>query len=58
MIKRDNLKYQYYGGNMPEVLFDLEKDPRETKNFIDDPGYTQQLTYFRNYLSEILKNQK
>ena len=23
MIKRDHLKYQYYGSEMPEVLFDL-----------------------------------
>ena len=30
MIKRDHLKYQYYGRDMPEVLFDLSRDPEET----------------------------
>ena len=37
MIKRDALKYQYYGPDMPEVLFDLERDPEELVNAIDDP---------------------
>lgn len=39
MIKQDNLKYQYYGETMPEVLFDLKADPGELINFIDDPAY-------------------
>jgi choline-sulfatase len=39
MIKRDALKYQYYGPEMPEVLFDLKRDPEELVNFIDDPTY-------------------
>jgi choline-sulfatase len=38
MIKQDNLKYQFYQ-NMPEVLFDLKRNPEETVNFIDDPAY-------------------
>lgn len=40
MIKWDNLKYQYYGKSMPEVLFDLEADPEEKINFIDIPEYS------------------
>jgi len=48
MIKRDNLKYQYYGEDMPEVLFDLEKNPSETINFIDDPSYEDELKAFRD----------
>ena len=48
MIKRDALKYQYYGEDIPEVLFDLEKNPDETQNFADDPAYEEAMTRFRN----------
>jgi len=47
MIKRDHLKYQYYGPEMPEVLFDLARNPGETINFIDDPRYRAALARFR-----------
>ncbi|NHN32502.1 sulfatase-like hydrolase/transferase [Paenibacillus agricola] len=47
MIKKDHLKYQYYGERMPEVLFDLERDPEERHNMIDDPKYTGDLVYFQ-----------
>ena len=47
MIKRDALKYHSYGPEMPEVLFDLERDPSERENFIDDPQYAAHLTAFR-----------
>lgn len=47
MIKRGNLKYQYYGEDMPEVLFDLERDPTETQDFLDDPAYASMLQTFR-----------
>ncbi len=36
MIKRDHLKYQYYGPDYTEVLFDLESDPLETINQINE----------------------
>ncbi|MCI8664236.1 MAG: sulfatase-like hydrolase/transferase [Hungatella sp.] len=39
MIKQDHLKYHYYGEDMPEVLWDLEKDPGETVNLMEDPRY-------------------
>ena len=39
MIKQDDLKYQYYGAEMPEVLFDLARDPEERINFIGDAQY-------------------
>ncbi len=48
MIKQDDLKYQYYGESLPEVLFDLAKDPGETINFMGDPAYDKQIQYFRN----------
>jgi choline-sulfatase len=47
MIKRDDLKYQYYGEKMPEVLFDLSKDPEETKNVINSPEYAKKVEDFR-----------
>jgi len=53
MIKRDQLKYQYYGAEMPEVLFDLERNPQETINFIDEPEYAGQIAAFRARLAEL-----
>lgn len=47
MIKQDHLKYHYYGEDMPEVLWDLEKDPHETKNLMDDPEYQPIITSMR-----------
>ncbi len=47
MIKWDNLKCQYYGKSMPEVLFDLEADPKEKINFIDIPEYSKVIAKFR-----------
>lgn len=53
MIKRDDLKYQYYGEDMPEVLFDLAADPTETTDFIDDPSYADAVAAFRRRLAEL-----
>ncbi|MFG1623575.1 sulfatase-like hydrolase/transferase [Kribbella sp. NPDC049227] len=47
MIKQDNLKYQYYGEAMPEVLFDLEADPSEQRDFIAAPEYRELVERFR-----------
>lgn len=47
MIKRGSLKYQYYGEDMPEVLFDLARDPSETTNFLHDPAYADEVRRFR-----------
>lgn len=47
MIKWDHLKYQYYGEDLPEVLFDLKRDPGETTNYIEDPSYQDILKKFR-----------
>jgi choline-sulfatase len=53
MIKRDALKYQYYGEDMPEVLFDLDKDPTESHSLIGDPTYTGAVAAFRKRRSEL-----
>lgn len=53
MIKRDHLKYQYYGPDMPEVLFDLERDQEETQNFADHPEYGTVMEAFRERRSQL-----
>ena len=53
MIKRDHLKYQYYGEEMPEVLFDLKADPDELYNVVDAPEHAHTLAAFRRRLSEL-----
>jgi len=47
LIKWDALKYQYYGEELPEVLFDLERDPTEVQDYITDPTYAEILSAFR-----------
>ena len=53
MIKRDDLKYEYYGEDAPEVLFDLAADPGETTNVIDGPAYANAVAAFRTRLGEL-----
>jgi choline-sulfatase len=53
MIKRDSLKYQYYGPGMPEVLFDLEANPEETINFAEDGRYSAAMAAFRRRCAEL-----
>ncbi|MFW6308804.1 MAG: sulfatase-like hydrolase/transferase [bacterium] len=53
MIKQDHLKYQYYGEDMPEVLFDLKQNPGETINFINDPEYKEAVKKFRKRRGEL-----
>lgn len=53
MIKQDDLKYQYYGSEMPEVLFDLARDPGELTNFINDATYAKAVKRFRSRLATL-----
>lgn len=53
MIKQDALKYQYYGEEVPEVLFDLETDPNECVNEAKSPGYAASMQTFRRRLAEL-----
>jgi choline-sulfatase len=53
MIKKNHLKYQYYGESIPEVLIDLERDPNERLNVFDDPEYTGYLVYFQRRRIEL-----
>jgi choline-sulfatase len=54
MVKHNHLKYQYYGTEMPEVLFDLSQNPEETVNYIDDPRYTEQVKKLRSRCMEYI----
>lgn len=53
MIKRDELKYCYYGEDEAEVLFDLECDPSETTNYAGKPQYADDLLQFRERRHEL-----
>jgi choline-sulfatase len=53
MIKRDDLKYCYFGEDYEEVLFDLERDPGETDNRVDDPAYADAVEAFRERRGEL-----
>ncbi len=53
MIKQDALKYQYYGDDGPEVLFDLDEDPGETTNVAEVPAYAEAMARFRGRLAEL-----
>ena len=53
MIKRDHLKYQSYGDEMAEVLFDLKRNPEETINYGDDSKYAKEMALFRNRRMEL-----
>ncbi len=53
LIKQGTLKYQYYGEDMPEVLFDLDRDPSERTNFINDSRYRESLRHFRTRRAEL-----
>lgn len=53
MIKWGPVKYQYYGSDGPEVVFDVERDPSETVDFLEDPGYAAILARFRRRRVEL-----
>ncbi len=53
MIKRDHLKYQHYGTDASEVLFDLKNDPEENINVVNDPDYADAVQQFRKRFKEI-----
>jgi arylsulfatase A-like enzyme len=50
-LRTDNLKYVERTKEWPSELFDLEADPGEARNVIDDPAYQAQLKAFRAELA-------
>lgn len=53
MIKQADLKYCYYEADGSEVLFDLQRDPGETTNYLDNAAYEDALVDFRERRSEL-----
>jgi choline-sulfatase len=57
MIKRGSLKYQWYanhaGTHAAEVLFDLDNEPCESRNLIDEPQYADMLPTLRRRRHEL-----
>ncbi|MBI1338558.1 MAG: sulfatase-like hydrolase/transferase [Phycisphaera sp.] len=57
MVKRDALKYLRYDGDRFEgerdVLLDLEADPGETRNLIDEPRYASRLKELKSRAAEL-----
>ncbi|MCA0021036.1 alkaline phosphatase family protein [Mesorhizobium sp. B264B1A] len=39
VIRTEKFKYVHFGGGLPPLLFDLEKDPAELANLAADPAY-------------------
>ncbi len=56
-IERDRVKYiQYYGVWDTEELYDLDKDPNEMNNLINNPAYLDRKIELRKALFEQLAN--
>lgn len=57
LVVGGNLKYHTYAheerGAMPDVLFDLDADPGETRNLVDDPAYAVALRELRRRPAEV-----
>src|SRR6185437_11137032 len=54
-IRSENLKYIERTKEFPSELFDLEADPGENVNRINDPAYRQQLQALRQDLSAFFR---
>ena len=53
MIRTDRFKYIVFShGRRPELLFDLENDPGETRNLTADPEFADELQRHRRLLAE------
>jgi choline-sulfatase len=53
MIKRGDLKYCWYGEGEGEILFDLNRDPGENTNYVDDAEYAEEVEAFRERRGEL-----
>jgi choline-sulfatase len=53
MIKRDALKYQFYGSDGPEVLFDLDRDPGECEDVSGRHEYAEAMVSFRRRAADL-----
>jgi arylsulfatase A-like enzyme len=51
-IRTENLKLVQRTGEWPSEFYDLERDPGETQNRIDDPEYSSQISALRTELQQ------
>ncbi len=56
MLRSERFKYTCYLEGNGEELYDLEKDPGETRNLIRDKGYRKELERHRRLLKEYTRN--
>lgn len=54
-VRTENLKFVERTKEWPSELYDLEADPGETRNVIDDPSYSKQLAGLRADLSSFFQ---
>jgi choline-sulfatase len=54
MIRRADLKYLRAGEDGAEMLFDLDRDPMETRSVAEDPRYAEPLDNFRILLRQCM----
>ena len=54
MVRKGQIKYFRHQPSGEELLFDLDKDPLETVNRIDDPTYASRAEELRVYLRDLL----
>jgi arylsulfatase A-like enzyme len=54
-IRTENMKYVERTKEWPSELFDLETDPGERQNVIDDKGHAAQLTALRARLTDFFQ---
>ena len=59
MVRYDQFKYvrSVVYGKTYEILYDIDNDPNESKNLIDDPKFKNQLTKGRKLLDDWLVNE-
>jgi len=55
MVKQDHLKYfRFEGKEWPEQLFDLDADPGENQNLINDAAHADDLRRLRAKANDFL----
>lgn len=54
--KLNAVQSQFFERRSPEALYDLEKDPFETKNLADDPEHSNLVVDLRNRLNQRIKS--
>ncbi len=58
-VRTDQYKYMVYSEGAPqEQLIDMQNDPGEMKNLLDDPAHKEELTRHRKLLSDWIKETK